>query len=81
MKIVCILRCTTPLRGTPPPVNTKDGLLKIVFLSDGLQVCDGKVSVHVIEGDHRSFLEEGVESMSGIIHSSLAEPRVSAREG
>ncbi|XP_056626779.1 fatty acid synthase [Triplophysa dalaica] len=45
------------------------------------EVCDGKVSVHVIEGDHRSFLEEGVESMSGIIHSSLAEPRVSAREG
>lgn len=47
-----------------------------------LQVCDGKVSVHVIEGDHRSFLEgEGVESISGIIHSSLAEPRVSTREG
>lgn len=46
-----------------------------------LQVCDGKVSVHVIEGDHLSFLEEGVESISGIIHSSLAEPRVSAREG
>uniref|UniRef100_A0A8C2AG05 Fatty acid synthase n=1 Tax=Cyprinus carpio TaxID=7962 RepID=A0A8C2AG05_CYPCA len=47
-----------------------------------LQVCDGKVSVHVIEGDHRTFLEgEGVESISGIIHSSLAEPRVSTREG
>lgn len=47
-----------------------------------LQVCDGKLSVHVIEGDHRSFLEgEGVESISGIIHSSLAEPRVSTREG
>ncbi|KAK7134929.1 hypothetical protein R3I93_018135 [Phoxinus phoxinus] len=46
------------------------------------EVCDGKVSVHVIEGDHRSFLEgEGVESISGIIHSSLAEPRVSTREG
>uniref|UniRef100_A0A673MK06 Fatty acid synthase n=1 Tax=Sinocyclocheilus rhinocerous TaxID=307959 RepID=A0A673MK06_9TELE len=45
-------------------------------------VCDGKVSVHVIEGDHRTFLEgEGVESISGIIHSSLAEPRVSTREG
>ncbi len=47
-----------------------------------LQVCDGKVSVHVIEGDHWTFLEgEGVESISGIIHSSLAEPRVSTREG
>ncbi|KAL0983890.1 hypothetical protein UPYG_G00134400 [Umbra pygmaea] len=46
------------------------------------EVCDGKVSVHVIEGDHRSFLEgEGVESITNIIHSSLAEPRVSAREG
>lgn len=46
------------------------------------EVCDGKVSVHVIEGDHRTFLEgEGVESMSSIIHSSLAEPRVTAREG
>ncbi|CAB1338338.1 unnamed protein product [Coregonus sp. 'balchen'] len=34
------------------------------------------------EGDHRSFLEgEGVESISSIIHSSLAEPRISAREG
>lgn len=47
-----------------------------------VQVCDGKVSVHVIEGDHRTFLEgEGVESITGIIHSSLAEPRVSARVG
>lgn len=46
------------------------------------EVCDGKVSVHVIEGDHRSFLEgDGVESISGIIHSSLSEPRVSARVG
>ncbi|XP_066560722.1 fatty acid synthase [Amia ocellicauda] len=46
------------------------------------EVCDGKVSVHIIEGDHRTFLEgEGVDSISGIIHSSLAEPRVSAREG
>ncbi|KAG7491726.1 hypothetical protein MATL_G00007310 [Megalops atlanticus] len=46
------------------------------------EVCDGKVSVHVIEGDHRTFLEgEGVDSITGIIHSSLAEPRVSAREG
>uniref|UniRef100_A0A672N4K5 Fatty acid synthase n=1 Tax=Sinocyclocheilus grahami TaxID=75366 RepID=A0A672N4K5_SINGR len=46
------------------------------------EVCDGKVSVHVIEGDHQTFLEgEGVESISGIIHSSLAEPRVSTREG
>uniref|UniRef100_A0A6Q2Y0D1 Fatty acid synthase n=1 Tax=Esox lucius TaxID=8010 RepID=A0A6Q2Y0D1_ESOLU len=46
------------------------------------EVCDGKLSVHVIEGDHRSFLEgEGVESITSIIHSSLAEPRVGAREG
>ncbi|XP_039990736.1 fatty acid synthase isoform X2 [Xiphias gladius] len=46
------------------------------------EVCDGKVSVHIIEGDHRTFLEgEGVESISSIIHSSLAEPRVTAREG
>ncbi|KAM7371282.1 hypothetical protein PAMP_010767 [Pampus punctatissimus] len=46
------------------------------------EVCDGKVSVHVIEGDHHTFLEgEGVESISSIIHSSLAEPRVTAREG
>nr|XP_006635198.2 PREDICTED: fatty acid synthase isoform X1 [Lepisosteus oculatus] len=46
------------------------------------EVCDGKVSVHVIEGDHRTFLEgEGADSITGIIHSSLAEPRVSAREG
>ncbi|NXM57354.1 FAS synthase, partial [Illadopsis cleaveri] len=40
------------------------------------EVCDGKVSVHVIEGDHRTLLEgDGVESIIGIIHSSLAEPR------
>lgn len=50
------------------------------FLS--VQVCDGKVSVHIIEGDHRTLLEgDGVESIIGIIHSSLAEPRVSVREG
>lgn len=46
------------------------------------EVCDGKVSVHVIEGDHHSFLRgTGVDSIIGIIHSSLAEPRVSVREG
>ncbi|NWU85061.1 FAS synthase, partial [Onychorhynchus coronatus] len=46
------------------------------------EVCDGKVSVHVVEGDHRTLLEGvGVESIIGIIHSSLAEPRVSVREG
>lgn len=46
------------------------------------EVCDGKVSVHVIEGDHRTLLEgEGVESISTIIHGLLAEPRVTAREG
>ncbi|CAN9508637.1 unnamed protein product [Ophioblennius macclurei] len=42
------------------------------------EVCDGKVSVHVIEGDHRTFLEgEGAESISNIIHDSLSEPRES----
>ncbi|XP_045925650.1 fatty acid synthase [Micropterus dolomieu] len=46
------------------------------------EVCDGEVSVHIIEGDHRTFLEgEGVESITNIIHSSLADPRVTAREG
>ncbi|KAL7989496.1 hypothetical protein Chor_012162 [Crotalus horridus] len=46
------------------------------------EVCDGKVFVHVVEGDHRTVLEgEGVESIIGIIHSSLAESRDSVREG
>uniref|UniRef100_G3NC33 Fatty acid synthase n=1 Tax=Gasterosteus aculeatus TaxID=69293 RepID=G3NC33_GASAC len=37
------------------------------------EVCDGDLSVHVIEGDHHSFLEgEGAESICSIIHSSLA---------
>ncbi|XP_075072878.1 fatty acid synthase [Mixophyes fleayi] len=46
------------------------------------EVCDGKVSVHVIEGDHRTFLEgTGVESIISVIHGSLAEPRTSVREG
>ncbi|KAM9837458.1 fatty acid synthase [Aulostomus maculatus] len=46
------------------------------------EVCDGRVSIHIIEGDHHTFLEgEGAESISSIIHSSLAEPRVTAREG
>ncbi|XP_063149333.1 fatty acid synthase [Candoia aspera] len=46
------------------------------------EVCDGKVFVHVVEGDHRTVLEgEGAESIVGIIHSSLAEPRDSVREG
>ncbi|KAK2504120.1 hypothetical protein MC885_011188 [Smutsia gigantea] len=46
------------------------------------QVCDGKVSVHVIEGDHHSLLEgQGLEAILSIIHGSLAEPRVSVREG
>ncbi|NXY81485.1 FAS synthase, partial [Alcedo cyanopectus] len=57
----------------------EDGLGKDYGLSE---VCDGKVSVHVIKGDHRTLLEgDGVESIIGIIHSSLAEPRVSVREG
>lgn len=47
-----------------------------------VQVCDGKVSVHVIDGDHRTFLQGlGAESITSIMHSSLAEPRVSIREG
>ncbi|XP_041830190.1 fatty acid synthase isoform X2 [Melanotaenia boesemani] len=46
------------------------------------EVCDGKVSVHVIEGDHRTLLEgEGVESIISIISHQLAEPRVTPREG
>uniref|UniRef100_A0A8C5H966 Fatty acid synthase n=1 Tax=Gouania willdenowi TaxID=441366 RepID=A0A8C5H966_GOUWI len=36
------------------------------------EVCDGSVSVHIIEGDHRTFLEgDGVQSISSLIHSSL----------
>uniref|UniRef100_A0A3P8WFV6 Fatty acid synthase n=1 Tax=Cynoglossus semilaevis TaxID=244447 RepID=A0A3P8WFV6_CYNSE len=39
------------------------------------EVCDGRVSVHVIDGDHRSFLEgDGLNSISRIIHSSLVGP-------
>ncbi|XP_064217374.1 fatty acid synthase-like [Aotus nancymaae] len=46
------------------------------------QVCDGKVFVHIIEGDHRTPLEGcGLESIISIIHSSLAEPRVSVWQG
>ncbi|XP_060796063.1 fatty acid synthase isoform X1 [Neoarius graeffei] len=46
------------------------------------EVCDGKVSIHVIDGDHRTFLQgAGVESITNIMHGSLAEPRVSIREG
>ncbi|KAM4715440.1 fatty acid synthase isoform 2-T2 [Anableps anableps] len=46
------------------------------------EVCDGKVSVYVIEGDHRTLLEaEGVESISSIIQNSLAGPRVTPKEG
>ncbi|KAK2119426.1 hypothetical protein P7K49_000812 [Saguinus oedipus] len=45
------------------------------------QVCDGKVSVHIIEGDHRTLLEgRSLESIISIIHSSLAELCVSVRE-
>lgn len=51
-------------------------------MSFSWQVCDGKVSVHVVEGDHRTFLEgAGVESITGIIHSSLAESHGRVREG
>ncbi|XP_013881248.1 fatty acid synthase [Austrofundulus limnaeus] len=42
------------------------------------EVCDGNVSVHVVEGDHRSLLEsEGVETISSILHSSLVTSRKS----
>lgn len=38
------------------------------------EVCDGAISVHVIEGDHRSILQnQGVKSISSIIHKSLSE--------
>ncbi|NXD84156.1 FAS synthase, partial [Halcyon senegalensis] len=57
----------------------EDGLGEDYGLS---QVCEGKVLVHVIKGDHHTLLEgDGVQSIIGIIHSSLAEPRVSVREG
>ncbi|XP_043924165.1 fatty acid synthase [Protopterus annectens] len=46
------------------------------------EVCDGKISVHIVEGDHQTLLEGvGMESIAGIIQSSLSEPRVSARVG
>ncbi|XP_030610501.1 LOW QUALITY PROTEIN: fatty acid synthase [Archocentrus centrarchus] len=46
------------------------------------EVCDGEVSVHVIEGDHRTFLEgEGAESIKSIIQNLLAERGVKPREG
>ncbi|NXI49651.1 FAS synthase, partial [Chloroceryle aenea] len=56
----------------------EDGLGEDYGLSE---VCEGKVAVHVIKGDHRTFLEgDGVESITGIIHSSLAEPRFCAND-
>ncbi|NXC72710.1 FAS synthase, partial [Anhinga anhinga] len=59
--------------------NEYEGLTEDYRLSE---VCDGKVSVHIIEGDHHTFFDgDRVESIAGIIHSSLAEPRVSVREG
>lgn len=46
------------------------------------QVCDGKVLIHVIEGDHWTFLKgASVDSVVSIIHNTLTEPRVAAREG
>lgn len=44
------------------------------------EVCDGPMSVHVIEGDHRSILQDpGAKSISSIIHSSLLKgPRTAA---
>lgn len=38
------------------------------------EVCDGKITVHIIEGDHRTFLEgKGQESITSIVHKSLTE--------
>uniref|UniRef100_UPI00398F77C5 fatty acid synthase n=1 Tax=Pristiophorus japonicus TaxID=55135 RepID=UPI00398F77C5 len=46
------------------------------------EVCEGSVLIHVIEGDHWTFLKgASVDSVVGIIHNTLAEPRVAAREG
>lgn len=46
------------------------------------EVCDGKVFVHDVEGDHQTILEgTGADCIVGIIHSSLAESRDSVREG
>uniref|UniRef100_A0AAV2LIZ5 Fatty acid synthase n=1 Tax=Knipowitschia caucasica TaxID=637954 RepID=A0AAV2LIZ5_KNICA len=44
------------------------------------EVCDGPVSVHVIEGDHRSILQgPGLTSICSIIHSSLSgDPHTAA---
>lgn len=54
----------------------QSGVLNRFCLS--AQVCDGDVSVHVVEGDHRSLLEsEGVEAISSILHSSLVPSRKS----
>ncbi|KAM9281576.1 fatty acid synthase [Morus bassanus] len=59
--------------------NEYEGLSGDYRLSE---VCEGKVSVHIIEGDHHTFFDgDRIESITGIIHSSLAEPRVSVREG
>uniref|UniRef100_A0A674MU67 Fatty acid synthase n=1 Tax=Takifugu rubripes TaxID=31033 RepID=A0A674MU67_TAKRU len=45
------------------------------------EVCNGEVKVHVVDGDHRTFLEEeGADSISNIIHSSLTVPQVKLRE-
>ncbi|NXG73396.1 FAS synthase, partial [Baryphthengus martii] len=56
----------------------EDGLGEDYGLSE---VCEGKVFVHVIKGDHHTLLEgDGVESITGIIHSSLAEPRFCAND-
>ncbi|XP_074967591.1 fatty acid synthase [Phalacrocorax aristotelis] len=59
--------------------NEYEGLSGDYRLSE---VCDGKVSVHIVEGDHHTFFDgDRIDSITGIIHSSLAEPRVSVREG
>ncbi|KAM9424875.1 fatty acid synthase isoform 2-T2 [Pholidichthys leucotaenia] len=45
------------------------------------EVCDGQVSVHVIDGDHHSFLEEeGAEPIRRIIHDSLSKAEVTTRK-
>ncbi|XP_024117302.1 fatty acid synthase [Oryzias melastigma] len=41
------------------------------------EVCDGPVSVHIIEGDHRTFLQGvGADALCSIIQQSLSEPKL-----
>uniref|UniRef100_H2MEE3 Fatty acid synthase n=1 Tax=Oryzias latipes TaxID=8090 RepID=H2MEE3_ORYLA len=41
------------------------------------EVCDGPVSVQVVDGDHRTFLQGGgADAISSIIQRSLSEPKM-----